>query len=130
MLRMARKRGVEVIRGVAEDLPFGDAALGSILVMTSLCYFDDPGQAFREMHRVLAPGGSLVIGFLGRGGEIAAHYRETEEKGTFLAHATFYTPEEVVSLLSEAGFTGIGEETTGGSSVKGFHVMTATRPGS
>jgi SAM-dependent methyltransferase len=127
MLRIARSRGIEVIQGVAEDLPLKKASLGSILVMTSLCYFDDPRQAFREMYRVLAPGGGLIIGFLGRGGEIAEHYRDTEGKGTFLAHATFYTPVEVASLLAGAGFTGREEQDTGGASVKGFHVMTATR---
>ena len=128
MLRIARARGVEAIRGLAEALPFRDASMRSILVMTSLCYLDDPKGALREVSRVLKPGGKLIIGFLGRGGELAEQYRETEEKGTFLAHATFYTPEEVVSMLEEAGFTGIRQETTGGAPVKGFHVMTAKRP--
>jgi SAM-dependent methyltransferase len=128
MLRIARARGVEAIRGLAEALPFRDTSMRSILVMTSLCYFDDPKPAFGEILRVLEPGGELITGFLGRGGDIAEHYRGTEEKGTFLAHATFYTPEEVTSLLAGAGFTGIRERITGGASVKGFHVMTATRP--
>jgi SAM-dependent methyltransferase len=129
MLRMARVRGVEAIRGLAEALPFRNTSMRSILVMTSLCYFDDPEMAFGEMARVLEPGGRLIIGFLGRGGDIAEHNRETEEKGTFLAHATFYSPEEVTSLLAGAGFTGIRERMNGGTSEKGFHVMTATRPG-
>ena len=128
MLRMARTRGIQVIRGATEELPLKDASLRSILVMTSLCYFDDPGQAFLEMHRVLAPPGHLVIGFLGRGGEIAERYRKSGEKGIFLAHATFYTPGEVRSLLAGAGFTEAGELNTGGARLKGFHVMTATRP--
>ena len=128
MLQIARSRGVEVVRGVAEALPFRDASMGSILLMTSLCYLDDPRLAFREVTRVLVPGGRVAIGFLGRGGEIAERYRETGEKGTFLAHATFYTPEEVVSMLGEAGLSGIGQETAGSAPVKGFHVVTARRP--
>ncbi|HUK92879.1 MAG TPA: class I SAM-dependent methyltransferase, partial [Methanomicrobiales archaeon] len=95
MLRMARARGIGVVRGIAEALPFRDASIRSVLVMTSLCYFDDPHRAFGEIHRVLSPGGRVVIGFLGRGGEIAERYRASGDKGTFLAHATFYTPEEV-----------------------------------
>ena len=129
MLRMARARGVEVIRGIAEALPLSDASLQSVLVMTSLCYFDDPWRAFGEIYRVLAPGGRLTIGFLGRGEEIAVKYRENGEKGTFLAHARFSTPEEVTSLLARAGFTMPGEVDTGGAGLRGFHVVTATRPG-
>jgi SAM-dependent methyltransferase len=127
MLRMARARGVEAVRGVAEVLPFRDASMGSVLVMTSLCYFDDPSPAFREILRVLAPGGRVVIGFLGRGGEIAERYRNTREKGLFLARATFYTPIEVIRLLGEAGFANIMMDTTGHAFMKGFHVVTAVR---
>jgi len=128
MLRMAMARGIETVRGVTESMPFRDASFGSILVMTSLCYFDDPRQAFREIHRVLAPGGRILIGFLGRGEEIAEKYRKTTGKGTFLSHATFYTPEEVSRMVEEAGFSGLKMHERGRASVKGFHMMTAIRP--
>ncbi len=129
MLRLARSRGIQAIQGVAEALPFRDAALGSVLVMTSLCYLDDPWQAFREISRVLRPGGRVIIGFLGRGGVIAEGYRQTGDKGTFLAHAAFFTPGEVVLMLEGTGFTAIEEQNHGNAAVKGFHVVTARRPG-
>jgi SAM-dependent methyltransferase len=128
MLLMARARGVEVIQGVAEALPFKDGSLGSVVVMTSLCYFDHPWQAFREIYRVLAPGGRIIIGFLGRGGEIVERYRYTKDKGTFLSHATFYTPGEITRMLGEAGFSDIGEDRSHPAFKKGFHVVTAKRP--
>jgi len=127
MVRIARAREIEAVRGVAEVLPFRDTSMRSILVMTTLCYFDDPSLAFREILRVLAPGGRVVIGFLGRGGEIAERYRNTREKGLFLAQATFYTPEEVTHMLREAGFANIMMDTYGHASIKGFHVITAER---
>jgi ubiquinone/menaquinone biosynthesis C-methylase UbiE len=129
MLRIARARGVETIRGVAEALPLMDNSLRSILVMTSLCYFDNPSLALHEIARVLAPGGRVVIGFLGRGGEIARQYLQTRDKGRFLAYATFYTPMEVTTMLERAGFTDIGEQAPGQASVRGFHVITARLSG-
>jgi SAM-dependent methyltransferase len=128
MLRIARSRGVEAIRGLAEALPFMDASLESVLIMTSLCYFDDPWLVLREISRVLAPGGGVIIGFLGKGGEIAERYLHTPEKGPFLAHATFYAPEEVIAMLASAGFMGIEREVIDEASVKGFHVITAQLP--
>jgi SAM-dependent methyltransferase len=101
----------------------------SILVMTSLCYFDNPSLAFREISRALAPAGRVVIGFLGRGGEIADRYRNTREKGLFLAHATFYTPGEVTRMLGDAGFSDIEQDTACRAFKKGFHVITARRSG-
>jgi SAM-dependent methyltransferase len=128
MLRIAKSRGVEAVRGLAEALPFRESSLESILVMTSLCYFDDPWLALREISRVLVPGGGVIIGFLGKGGEIAERYLYTPEKGTFLAHATFYTPEEVTAMLASTGFTGIERDVIVEASGKGFHVITARLP--
>ena len=48
--------------GDAEDLPFADAAFSSVLCSNSFHHYPDPAQAVREMTRVLAPGGRLVIG--------------------------------------------------------------------
>ena len=127
MLQMAKARGIETVRGVAEALPFKGASLGSILVMTVLCYFDDPGLAFHEISRVLVPGGRVVVGFLGRGGEIAQRYMHTREKGIFLTHATFYTPEEVIRLMGEAGFSDIEQDTSSHAFLKGFHLINAQR---
>ena len=129
MLKIARTSGIDAIRGMAEALPIRDNSLRSILVMTSLCYFDDPSLALREIARVLAPGGKVVIGFLGRGGETAGKYLKTREKGRFLAYATLYTPGEVISMLAGAGLTEIREQGPGQAPVRGFHVITARRSG-
>jgi ubiquinone/menaquinone biosynthesis C-methylase UbiE len=53
--------------GRAENLPFPDATFNRVLAVTTLCFVQDAEQAIGEMARVLKPGGSLVIGELGRG---------------------------------------------------------------
>ncbi|MBT8464933.1 MAG: class I SAM-dependent methyltransferase [Deltaproteobacteria bacterium] len=64
----AAARGVELFleRGRPEALPFGDASFDVVLAVTVLCFVPDANAALREMARVLAPGGRLVLGELGR----------------------------------------------------------------
>ena len=53
MAELARQRGVEVIEGVAEALPFAEETFDFILMVTVDCFLDDVTQAFREANRVL-----------------------------------------------------------------------------
>ncbi len=62
MLRQARRKGgLGVCQGSAERLPFADGAFERVLAVDSLHHFRDQQQAARELLRVLAPGGRLVI---------------------------------------------------------------------
>src|SRR5579884_2902945 len=59
MAAIARRRGVEVTIGKAELLPFAGEEFDYALMVTTICFVDDVGSAFREAARVLKPGGSL-----------------------------------------------------------------------
>jgi ubiquinone/menaquinone biosynthesis C-methylase UbiE len=50
---------VEVIDGVAEELPAGDQAFDAAVASLMLCSVPNQQVALREMHRVLKPGGQL-----------------------------------------------------------------------
>lgn len=52
--------------GRIEALPLPDARFDLITAVTVLCFVSDTAAAWREMARVLRPGGRLVIGELGR----------------------------------------------------------------
>jgi SAM-dependent methyltransferase len=50
-----------VLRAVAEALPLRDRCAQMVLCHAAFDYFVDPSAALLEMHRVLAPGGSLAL---------------------------------------------------------------------
>lgn len=112
--RMARERGIEVIRGRAELLPLRNGWCSSVLMVTVICFLDDPAAAFCEIHRILAPRGALVIGFLEREGPVAQKYLHEEGKHRFLSRARFYSPGEVREFLRQTGFHVVAIEARAG----------------
>jgi demethylmenaquinone methyltransferase / 2-methoxy-6-polyprenyl-1,4-benzoquinol methylase len=53
--------GVELVRGRAEALPQTDASSDFVSMGYALRHIADVGAAFAEFHRVLRPGGKLVV---------------------------------------------------------------------
>lgn len=48
--------------GPSDELPFDDAEFTAVITTTAFHHFPDPAGSVREMARVLAPGGRLIIG--------------------------------------------------------------------
>ncbi|MDZ7578519.1 MAG: class I SAM-dependent methyltransferase [Candidatus Nanopelagicales bacterium] len=59
----ARERGIEVelIDGVAENVPLPDASVDGVLFAYVLCTIQDPDLAVQEAVRVLKPGGHVAV---------------------------------------------------------------------
>ena len=57
---------VQFATGRAEALPFTAGRFDVVIAVTVLCFVPDAETAFREIARVLRPGGAVVIGELGR----------------------------------------------------------------
>jgi ubiquinone/menaquinone biosynthesis C-methylase UbiE len=51
----------DVVRAEAEALPFADQSVDTVVSTIVLCTVKDPGQALREVARVLRPGGELLF---------------------------------------------------------------------
>ena len=63
----------------ARNTPFGDAAFGAIATVDALHHFDDGPGIFREMLRVLAPGGRILLADLTPAGfALVARVHESE----------------------------------------------------
>jgi SAM-dependent methyltransferase len=61
-----------LVRGLAERLPFRDAAFDRVVCKGSIDHFADPVAGMREMARVLRPDGRAVITLHNYGGATAA----------------------------------------------------------
>lgn len=63
MVAMARKLcpSGDFVQGGASALPFKDECFDVVTAAQLLCFLPDQNQALKEMHRVLRPGGRIVI---------------------------------------------------------------------
>jgi SAM-dependent methyltransferase len=96
---------IAIAVGGAEQLPFAEAQFDLVIAVTILCLIPDAAPVFREIARVLRPGGRLVIGELGRWSSWAAARRLRAWCGSPLwRRARFRTVGELRRLAAEAGF--------------------------
>jgi SAM-dependent methyltransferase len=104
MAAIARQRGIEIIRGVAEELPLAAASADTLLLVTVLCFVRDVRQSLQEAARALKPGGLLVVALLDRSSPLGQAYAAHKEQSVFYREATLRTAEEVIAQMRAAGF--------------------------
>lgn len=112
MALKAEKKGIRVYRGVAEALPFDDCRFDLVLMVTTICFVDDVGQAFAEAFRVLKSGGCIVVGFVDKHSELARRYQDNRDKNVFYREATFFSSGQVSAQLIQAGFRQMASKQT------------------
>ena len=103
-LALAASRGVHVIRGTGERLPFRSGVLGAVLIVVTMCFADDPAALLAEARRVTRADGAVVLG------EVFAESawgRWYERKGAaghpFYAAARFMTRDQTLAVVTAAG---------------------------
>ena len=84
MASIARQRGIEVYEARAEALPFADESFDSVLMVTTICFFNDPLRALRETSRVLKPLGHLVVGMIDKDSPLGKSYEPERVRACFI----------------------------------------------
>jgi len=88
---------VRLQRGECKNLPFENESFNKLCSINTLYFWKDPDKYFLEMFRVIRPGGIIAIGF-----------RDDKQMSNLnLSRDIFttYSQIEVVSMLSNAGFS-------------------------
>lgn len=104
MRALALKRGIDVLAGQAEHLPFKDMKYDFALMIFCISYFENLETVFKETYRILKSGGSLIVGFIEKDSIIGKYYEERKPNSVFYKNARFYSAKKVASELKKAGF--------------------------
>jgi SAM-dependent methyltransferase len=104
MRKLAIERGIEVMDGKAEELPYADMRFDFVLMSFCICYFNELLPPFKEAFRVLKKDGCLVVGFLDKNSAIGKEYEEKRSTSIFYKQANFYSVDKVLHGLKDAGF--------------------------
>jgi len=108
----AESQGIRVYRGTAEQLPFAENSFRYVLLVTAICFVDDIRASFSEVFRVLKPEGIIIVGFIDKESDLGRMYEAHRNENVFYKDAVFYSSDEVLSLLKEAGFTDLSSRQT------------------
>lgn len=95
---------LKAVQGRAQDMPFGDGAFDVALCVEALHHIKDAEAAAAEMHRVLRPGGRVLVqDFDTRGwrGQAVAAFEHL-----FVDDSRFLAPEALEAIFANAGFQG------------------------
>lgn len=104
MAQFAKRRGVEIINAIAEDLPIENRSFDFTTMVTTICFLNDIPKAFADVHRILKPEGEFIIGLIDRNSKLGKKYERQKTTNKFYRNAHFHSTAEIKEFLSQAGF--------------------------
>jgi len=107
MAALAVRRGIQAVTGRGEQTGYPSDSVGTVFLITTLCFLQNPKEVVKEAHRILRPGGRLVIAFIQKESPWGQLYQaQLSDSQSIYRFARFYSAREVVLLTMQAGFEG------------------------
>ena len=91
-----------------EFLPFRNDIFNYALMVTAICFLDDPVRSFNEVKRILKNNGLFLVAFVDQDSPLGEIYQKMKNDNVFYSIAKFYSTEQVISLLRDTGFEVVG----------------------
>lgn len=97
MVNIAKARGLRVIIGYGENLPFREEEFDWVLINTTLCFVSDPKTILEEAKRTMKKDGKIIVGIIDRESPPGKYYQHRED--SFYRQANLYSTQEIIGLL-------------------------------
>lgn len=104
----AQARGLKVRHGLLNEVAYSDGEFDAITLFEVIEHLREPLPLLQECHRVLRPGGILLIGTGNAASWTASATRETWAYfsiATHGGHISFFTPDSLKKLTRSTGFS-------------------------
>lgn len=100
MLRLAKKRGILVVQGLGESLPFRDESFDFVQIVFVIEFVDHPLLFLKETARTIRRNGALILGFIDRDSQWGRYYARDPSHRQYFHPAS---PEEVLDIFNKIG---------------------------
>jgi len=104
MRRKAIERGINAVYGIAENLPYPSDSFDFALMVTTICFVDDPDKSIAEVYRILKNKGKFIISFVDKNSPLGKQYLKHKNESIFYKDATFFSTLEIIDLLKKNKF--------------------------
>ena len=129
ILKLAKIRGIKVVKGVGEFLPFKDSKFDFVLIVVTLCFVEDPISILKEAKRVLKEEGEVIIGIIDRVSKWGKYYEAKKRSSPFYQVAKFYSSSETIQMMKSVGLTYLESYQTLYQNPLNFKEIEDPRPG-
>ena len=100
MLRLAKQRGIGVVQGAGESLPFKDESLDFVQIVFVVEFVSNLPLFLGEALRTIKSGGALILGFIDKDSQWGRFYASSP------SHRRYFhppSPRELLSILAKIG---------------------------
>jgi ubiquinone/menaquinone biosynthesis C-methylase UbiE len=104
MRMLSKRKKIDLIDSIAENLPFRNSAFDFVLMVTTICFVDYIEITFHEVFRILKQEGIFIVGFIDRDSKIGKYYEQHKKSSVFYNIADFYSVNKVLSFLKKVNF--------------------------